>query len=156
MPPAKLKTIELKLLRLSVEFYSMLAQIRIAVLLCKTNIILPSHKRRSSCQRSDNTAARRETARDLHVYSWQQNRGRDTMSETAVEICEDAHRESSKRIRNRLTGSEFLVAVEIDQVADCGDKDHDGHLLVLGLDGEAGEEDVEGYEEEVPVWIERV
>jgi hypothetical protein len=55
-----------------------------------------------------------------------------------------------------LASCELLVAVEIDEISNCSDENHDGHLLVFRLDSEASEKHVERDEEKVPVWVESV
>ena len=77
------------------------------------------------------------------------------MAQATVQVGQDADGKSAKGIGDGRAGRELDARVEVDDVPGKRDDDHGGHLLVLCLDGEGGEEDVERHEEEVPVRVQR-
>ena len=120
-----------------------------------TYISISRASNKSGCgrQRRLDGSTGRKTARDLYVHSRQQHSSSHAVPESAVEVGKDTNSKCTKGVGDGCRGRELHVGEEVDGVSCCRDDDHDGHLLVLCLHSEGGEEDVEGDHEEVPVRV---
>lgn len=110
----------------------------------------------SRLQSNRNSTAGSQRSRHLHVDGGQQDRGRDIVTHSTVEVGQNSDNKRAKGVGNRRARSKLLRRVEIDGVASQGNKNHDGHLLPLCLDCEEQEEDVARHKKEGPVLAQRV